>query len=107
MEQIAPGAIRIGSAWTDRAVPRVIRTAARCMAAAMRRGISCLGLINPAVAAMLLALWPGPAAAQELAGHGGPVRALAVLPEGLASAGFDAAVILWDVARGQARQVMR
>jgi cytochrome c len=47
------------------------------------------------------------AAAQELRGHGGPVRALAVLPDGLASAGFDQAVILWDAERGQARRVMR
>jgi cytochrome c len=46
--------------------------------------------------------------AQDLAGHGGPVRALAV-PEGggLASAGFDQAVILWDPAAGKARRVMR
>ncbi|WP_235907824.1 c-type cytochrome [Siccirubricoccus phaeus] len=50
--------------------------------------------------------------AQELAGHGGPVRALAVLPGegasgGLASSGFDQAVILWDPAQAGARRVMR
>ncbi|MBL6458288.1 c-type cytochrome [Belnapia sp. T6] len=53
----------------------------------------------------LLLLLAGNAPAQELAGHGGPVRALAVLPEGVASAGFDAAVILWE--GGRARRVMR
>ena len=46
--------------------------------------------------------------AQDLAGHGGPVRALAVLPdERLASAGFDHSVILWDAAAGRARHVTR
>ncbi len=57
-------------------------------------------------AALLLALGFG-AGAQELRGHGGPVRALAVLPDGLASAGFDQAVILWDAERGRAWRVMR
>lgn len=50
-----------------------------------------------------------PAAAQDLAGHGGPVRALAVAPDGatLASAGFDQAVILWDLGARRARAVAR
>jgi cytochrome c len=60
-----------------------------------------------AAALLLLLLLAAPAAAQELAGHGGPVRALAVLPDALASAGFDRAVILWDAERGRARRVMR
>jgi cytochrome c len=47
---------------------------------------------------------PGP----ELRGHGGPVRALAALPDGrLASAGFDSTIIIWDLARGQAAHVLR
>jgi cytochrome c len=55
-----------------------------------------------------LVLVPFAAGAQDLAGHGGPVRALAVLPEGgLASAGFDHSVILWDAAAGRARHVSR
>lgn len=58
------------------------------------------------LAAALLALGFG-AGAQELRGHGGPIRALAVVPEGLVSAGFDQAVILWDAEHGQARWVMR
>jgi cytochrome c len=60
--------------------------------------------------ALLAALLLGPVAAdaQDLAGHGGPVRALAVLPGGgLASAGFDHSVILWDPAAGQARHATR
>ena len=52
-------------------------------------------------------LLPAGSGAQELAGHGGPVRALVVQGAGLASAGFDHAVILWDPAHGQARRVMR
>ncbi|MDO9710507.1 hypothetical protein [Paracraurococcus lichenis] len=57
---------------------------------------------------LVLALVPLSPRAQDLAGHGGPVRALAVLADGmLASAGFDQAVILWDPAAGKARRVMR
>ncbi|WP_304621868.1 c-type cytochrome [Neoroseomonas alba] len=58
---------------------------------------------------MLLAL-TAPALAQDQAAvHGGPVRALAVAPEGgsLASAGFDQSVIFWDLASGRARAVVR
>ncbi|HYF06520.1 MAG TPA: c-type cytochrome [Acetobacteraceae bacterium] len=58
-------------------------------------------------AALLLA--PLALSAQnEAAVHGGPVRALAILPEGgLASAGFDQSVILWNTAQGRARAVIR
>jgi cytochrome c len=56
---------------------------------------------------LLLLLLPVLAEAQDLSGHGGPVRALAVLGDGLASAGFDQAVILWDPASGRARRVIR
>jgi cytochrome c len=49
-----------------------------------------------------------PAQAQDLLGHGGPVRALAMLPGGtLASAGFDAAIIWWDPVAGRALHVAR
>jgi cytochrome c len=49
-----------------------------------------------------------PVQAQDLPGHGGPVRALAMLPDGtLVSAGFDAAVIWWDPAAGRAVHVAR
>jgi cytochrome c len=41
-------------------------------------------------------------------GHGGPVRALAVRPNGqLVSAGFDSTIIIWDLKRGEAVQVLR
>lgn len=58
------------------------------------------------LAALVLAQAAG---AQDLpAVHGGPVRALAVLPGGgLASAGFDQAVILWDTEAARARAVIR
>lgn len=59
------------------------------------------------LALILLSLWPFAAPAQDLAGHGGPVRALAVMGPLLASAGFDQAVILWDPASGRARRVIR
>ncbi|CAH0257137.1 c-type cytochrome [Roseomonas sp. CECT 9278] len=58
--------------------------------------------------ALLLALLALPAAAQDQgAVHGGPVRALAVAPGALASAGFDQSVIFWDLASGRARAVVR
>ncbi len=61
-------------------------------------------------ALLLLATLALPAAAQDQAAvHGGPVRALAVAPDGgaLASAGFDQSVIFWDLAAGRARAVVR
>ncbi|MFM9942378.1 MAG: c-type cytochrome [Hyphomicrobiaceae bacterium] len=43
-----------------------------------------------------------------LRGHGGPIRALAVLDDTtVATGGFDAAIIVWDVARRSARHVLR
>ncbi len=59
------------------------------------------------LALILLALLPLPAIPQDLAGHGGPVRALALLGDRLASAGFDQAVILWNPATGRAERVIR
>lgn len=50
-----------------------------------------------------------PAASQELRGHGGPVRAVAVSADGkLALTGsFDQSAILWDLANGSAVKVLR
>jgi len=65
------------------------------------------GRLAGGLVAALLAL---PAPAQDLAGHGGPVRALALLDTAaprLASAGFDHAVILWDPIAGRALRVLR
>ena len=45
----------------------------------------------------------------QLRGHGGPVRALAVSPDGThaVSGGFDTSVIRWSLARNAAEQVLR
>jgi cytochrome c len=57
----------------------------------------------------LLLLLGTPVLAQDLTGHGGPVRAVLPLPDGrhIVSASFDHAVILWDARAGQARAVAR
>ncbi len=57
----------------------------------------------------LTVLFAMPAAAQELRGHGGPVRALAVAPDGriALSGSFDTSAILWDIERGLAVAVLR
>jgi cytochrome c len=59
---------------------------------------------------LFLALWGAavPALAQ-LRGHGGPVRAVAVSPDGARalSGSFDATVILWSLASGAAQRVLR
>lgn len=56
---------------------------------------------------LLLALLVQPAAA-ELAGHGGPVRAVAPLADGsIVSGSFDTSVIHWNPATGAARAVLR
>lgn len=55
---------------------------------------------------LLLDLKPAEA---QLRGHGGPVRALAIAPDGKAalSGSFDTVVIRWSLARNAAEQVMR
>ncbi|MCA0318388.1 MAG: c-type cytochrome [Proteobacteria bacterium] len=52
---------------------------------------------------------PVAASAQEMRGHGGPVRALAISADGrLALSGsFDTSAILWDIERGLALAVLR
>jgi cytochrome c len=57
----------------------------------------------------LVLLLAAPALAQDLTGHGGPVRAVLPLPDEqhIVSASFDHAVILWDARAGQARAVAR
>ena len=53
-------------------------------------------------------LLPMPALSQ-MRGHGGPVRALSVLPGGeiAVSGGFDQAVIVWGIPTGTALAVLR
>jgi cytochrome c len=57
---------------------------------------------------LLLPLASGPAQAQ-LRGHGGPVRALAISPDGTqaVSGSFDTSAIRWSLARNTAEQVLR
>lgn len=57
---------------------------------------------------LTLAVLAAPTLAQ-LRGHGGPVRAVAVAPDGriALSGGFDQSAILWDLERGAALAVLR
>jgi cytochrome c len=59
-------------------------------------------------ALLLVPLGMNPASAQ-LRGHGGPVRALAISPDGQSaiSGSFDSTAIRWSLARGAAEQVLR
>jgi cytochrome c len=58
--------------------------------------------------AICIALLQLPAAA-EMRGHGGPVRAIAISPDGKTAitGSFDTTVIVWDLERETARQVLR
>lgn len=58
------------------------------------------------LAAALAAICAGPAPAQDLIGHGGPVGALALIGESVLSGSFDSRAILWD-ATGAARAILR
>jgi cytochrome c len=73
------------------------------MEATMRREIK-----GPSAILVLLMLAMGPALAQ-LRGHGGPVRALAISPDGARaiSGSFDTSAIRWSLGRNVAEQVMR
>jgi len=76
--------------------------------------VATLGIRNPdpRMLRLLLVLFlatPVAASAQEMRGHGGPVRALAISADGrLALSGsFDTSAILWDIERGLALAVLR
>ena len=73
------------------------------MKATMRREIKDL---SAALALLLLAMCPAHA---QLRGHGGPVRALAISPDGAhaISGSFDTSAIRWSLARNAAEQVLR
>ena len=68
----------------------------------MRRGVAAIAV------ATLAALAAAPSHAQ-LRGHGGPVRAVAVSPDGAAaiSGSFDSSAIRWSLGRNAAEQVLR
>ncbi|MDO8877829.1 MAG: hypothetical protein Q8M24_16790 [Pseudolabrys sp.] len=67
-----------------------------------------MGRLFCALVLVLLLLVPGSAQAQ-LRGHGGPVRALAISPDGTQalSGSFDTSAIRWSIPRNAAEQVMR
>ena len=58
---------------------------------------------------VLLAAVPSERAQAQLRGHGGPVRALAISPDGTQalSGSFDTSVIRWSLQRNAAEQVLR
>ncbi len=60
------------------------------------------------IATVLLVVMAGAAIAQ-MRGHGGPVRAVTISPDGrsILSSSFDTSVIRWSVATGFAEQVLR
>jgi cytochrome c len=60
------------------------------------------------LAAAALVMMPGAASAQ-MRGHGGPVRAVAISPDGksILSGSFDTSAIRWSVAEESAEQVLR
>lgn len=45
--------------------------------------------------------------ATDLRGHGGPVRAIVLAGDEVATASFDTTIIRWNLARGSAREVLR
>ena len=61
-----------------------------------------------AILTLLLLAASSPAQAQ-LRGHGGPVRALAISPDGTqaVSGSFDTSAIRWSLAKNAAEQVLR
>ncbi len=65
-------------------------------------------MMHRAFVALALLLSIAPAHAQ-LRGHGGPVRALAISPDGMhaISGSFDTSAIRWSLARNAAEQVLR
>jgi len=61
------------------------------------------------LAAFAIVVSSVPAAHAQLRGHGGPVRALAISPDGktAVSGSFDTSAIRWSLERNAAEQVLR
>src|SRR5437763_16299086 len=61
------------------------------------------------VLAVFALLLLAPPAQAQLRGHGGPVRALAISPDGkqAVSGSFDTSAIRWSLAKNAAEQVLR
>lgn len=68
-----------------------------------------MGLFSRIVISLLLLPFALSAAQAQLRGHGGPVRALAVAPDGVhaLSGSFDTSVIRWALTSNSAEQVLR
>ncbi len=62
-----------------------------------------------AIAACIILSLASSSAQAQLRGHGGPVRALAISPDGKTaiSGSFDQTAIVWSLARQAAEQVLR
>ncbi|MFM9973675.1 MAG: c-type cytochrome [Beijerinckiaceae bacterium] len=58
---------------------------------------------------LVLSAWFPLQAAAEMRGHGGPVKAIAISPDGktAVTGSFDTTVIIWDLEREIAKQVLR
>lgn len=88
-------------------MPRRLRSIVLALAAALAAGVLALG---PRAGAQSppASSRAGPTSDPALRGHGGPIRALAVLDDTtIATGGFDTAIIVWDVAGRSARRVLR
>ena len=90
----------------ERLMPNLIRY--DCRASRVRNAAMTFGVRSLLVILLLLPLGSGVAQAQ-LRGHGGPVRALVVSPDGrhAVSGSFDTSAIRWSLTRNVAEQVMR
>lgn len=73
------------------------------------RASRCTSPLLGLCAAIALVLVPALAAAQQLRGHGGPVRAVAILADGqrAVTGSFDQSVIVWRNGAGTAEAVLR
>lgn len=69
--------------------------------------VAAMGVAVMGLAVMVRAT--GPLAAQELRGHGGPVRAIVVTPDGqtAVTGSFDQTIIRWRLTEGTAEAVLR
>src|SRR5215475_370880 len=66
-------------------------------------------MVRVSIVVALFLLFAFTTAHAQLRGHGGPVRALAISPDGTqaVSGSFDTAVIRWSLSKNTAEQVLR
>jgi cytochrome c len=99
--------------WNNAQVPIALHSPLECGVVAEWLDLRMLAQMNARTARILagfagLLLMADPVQAQ-LRGHGGPVRAVAISPDGRAalSGSFDSSAIRWSLARNAAEQVLR